>query len=57
MTITRKLAAAATALAAAAPALAHDGHGLIGTHWHATDALGFAAVIAIGAIAIWASRK
>ena len=35
---------------------AHNGHGLVGTHWHATDVLGFvAAVLAVG-VAVWLSR-
>jgi hypothetical protein len=34
---------------------AHDGHGLVGSHWHATDVWGFAAVGLMLAIAIWLS--
>ena len=30
-----------------APVWAHEGHGLWGSHWHATDVLGFAVVIAL----------
>ena len=39
-------------------AQAHEGHGLPGTHWHATDALGWAVAIALG-LAGWyfSSRK
>ncbi len=37
--------------------LAHDGHGLAGTHWHATDAWGFVVVGCLSAAAIWFSRK
>ena len=33
-------------------AWAHDGHGLSGAHWHAWDALGFAAAIVVG-LAAW----
>jgi hypothetical protein len=36
-----------------APAGAHDGHGLFGSHWHATDASGFIVAIAL-AVALWA---
>ena len=36
-----------------APVWAHDGHGLFGSHWHATDAIGFIVVIVL-AIAAWA---
>jgi hypothetical protein len=49
-----------TALAAALsslPALAHEGHGLFGSHWHATDALGFVGVALLVGIAVWLSRK
>jgi len=33
-------------------AWAHDGHGLAGSHWHAWDALGFAAAVVVG-VAAW----
>jgi len=38
-------------------ALAHDGHGMVGAHWHATDAWGFVAlgVVALAA-ALWFRR-
>ena len=40
----------------ATAAFAHNGHNLAGTHWHATDVLGFvAAAVAIG-VAVWLSR-
>jgi len=39
------------------PAWAHEGHGLFGSHWHATDALGFVALGALVALAVWLSRK
>jgi hypothetical protein len=39
------------------PALAHEGHGLMGGHWHATDALGFVGVAALLGLAVWMSRK
>ena len=35
---------------------AHDGHGLMGSHWHPTDAYGFVAFGLIFAIAIWLGR-
>jgi hypothetical protein len=49
--------AAASAMAAlSTTVLAHDGHGLSGSHWHSTDALGFVALaLAIGA-ALWLFR-
>jgi hypothetical protein len=39
------------------PAIAHEGHGLFGSHWHATDVLGFVAVGGLIALALWFSRK
>jgi hypothetical protein len=39
------------------PALAHEGHGLFGSHWHATDALGFIGVAGLVVFAIWMFRK
>ena len=38
-------------------AMAHDGHGLAGTHWHATDALGFAVSAALVAMAFYFGKK
>jgi hypothetical protein len=38
-------------------AVAHDGHGLGGTHWHATDTLGFVAVALVAAAAVWWSGR
>ena len=38
-------------------AQAHDGHGLGGSHWHPTDALGFIAVLVVVAAVWWAQRK
>jgi hypothetical protein len=39
-----------------AAASAHDGHGLAGSHWHATDSAGLVAVAALAALALWLSR-
>ena len=36
---------------------AHDGHGLISAHWHATDAWGFVVVGGLSVAAIWFARK
>ena len=36
---------------------AHDGHGLAGSHWHPTDALGFVALLVVVAAVWWARRK
>ena len=49
------IVAAASALAAL-PALAHDGHGLSGGHWHATDAWGLVGLATALAAAIWLTR-
>jgi len=38
-------------------ALAHDGHGMSGAHWHATDGLGFMVLAAIVGLALWATRR
>jgi hypothetical protein len=47
----------ALALALAAAQLhAHDGHGLAGGHWHATDASLWIA-LALAALALWWGRK
>jgi hypothetical protein len=51
------LALFASGLAAPGWALAHDGHGLFGTHWHATDALGFVAVALGLGLAWWFGKK
>jgi hypothetical protein len=48
---------ASLALLGSSSALAHDGHGLFGGHWHATDLLGFlAAAVGVAAVA-WFGRK
>jgi hypothetical protein len=41
----------------AGTAFAHDGHGLAGSHWHATDVWGFVVVGGLATLAIWVSRK
>ena len=51
-----------TALAAALSTLplavaAHEGHGLTGPHWHATDSWGFVALAVVAAAAIWWRTK
>ena len=42
---------------ASVSAQAHDGHGLLGSHWHATDALGFIGIALLVVAAIWWTRK
>ena len=49
--------AAAVLALLATHAQAHDGHGLTGSHWHASDSWGFVALAALVAMAIWSSRK
>ena len=46
-----------TAALTTLPAWAHEGHGLFGSHWHATDTLGFVALGALVALAVWLSKK
>jgi hypothetical protein len=36
---------------------AHEGHGLHGSHWHATDLWGYVAVGVLIAAIIWQARK
>ena len=45
------------ALLAPALARAHEGHGLTGAHWHATDTLGLVASAAAVALGLWWSGK
>ncbi len=52
----KRLTALVTTLTAL-PVFAHEGHGLFGSHWHATDAMGFVGVAALIGLAIWMSRK
>ena len=48
-------AVALALLAAKGLALAHDGHGMQDSHWHATDLLGLLVGLAIAALT-WRSR-
>lgn len=41
----------------AATARAHEGHGLEGSHWHATDTWGWVALALAAAAALWLSRR
>lgn len=46
-------------LGSAAPVsavFAHDGHGQVNAHWHATDAWGFVALGVMLVVAVWLSR-
>ena len=53
---TRAFTFFATLTAALSPAFAHEGHGLGGTHWHATDTLGFVAAGVAIAVAIYLGK-
>ena len=52
----RSAAVALTLLAANGLALAHDGHGMDGSHWHATDLLGLLVGLGVAALT-WRSGK
>ena len=51
------LAVLFTTLAPLGLAWAHEGHGLTGSHWHATDVWGFALALAVAAVMWWWSRN
>ncbi len=38
-------------------ASAHEGHGLFGSHWHATDTAGWIAALVAVAVGLWFYRK
>ncbi|MDD2545202.1 MAG: hypothetical protein PHI55_02845 [Burkholderiaceae bacterium] len=44
-------------LACSGAAFGHEGHGLAGGHWHASDSGGFVALAVAVAAAAWLSRK
>ncbi|MBI2747773.1 MAG: hypothetical protein HYX43_00145 [Burkholderiales bacterium] len=51
------LVASYAAFTRASTVFAHDGHGLDGSHWHATDVLGFVAAGCVAALAIWLANR
>jgi hypothetical protein len=53
---TSKMIAAGALLVRAGAGFAHEGHGLAGSHWHATDTFGLLLVGALAALALWLSR-
>ena len=56
-TLTALQSLTAFALASASSAVfSHDQHGLLGSHWHATDVWGFVALGGAIAVALWLSR-
>jgi hypothetical protein len=52
-----KTALASSLAALPLVALAHEGHGVHGAHWHATDLWGFFALAVVAAAALWWRRK
>jgi hypothetical protein len=54
---TIKLIALCALFIRANPVFSHENHGFIGSHWHASDVAGFAALGVLIALAIWLSRK
>jgi hypothetical protein len=50
-----KIVAAYAFSAGAGAVLAHDGHAMVGSHWHATDAMGFVALVCAVGVAVWMS--
>jgi hypothetical protein len=54
--ITSKFIAICSAYTWATASYSHDGHGLDGAHWHATDVAGFVALGVAIVAAIWLSR-
>jgi hypothetical protein len=53
---TTKFIAASALFTWTSGSFAHDGHGLQGSHWHASDVWGFVALGAMVVVAIWFSR-
>jgi hypothetical protein len=52
----KTFAISTSVLLTSAQVLAHDGHGMLGSHWHSTDTLGFIVVGAIFAATLWFAR-
>ncbi|MBS7806741.1 hypothetical protein [Variovorax sp. PCZ-1] len=55
--ITIKSIAACAVFLPATSAFSHEGHGFIGSHWHASDVASLAALGVLIAVAVWLSRK
>jgi hypothetical protein len=55
--ITTKFIALSALFARAGDVFAHEGHGFTGSHWHASDVAGLAALGVLIALAIWLSKK
>jgi hypothetical protein len=56
-TLSNKRLLAALSCGSITSVWAHEGHGLLGAHWHASDAFGFVALAAAIGLAVWISRK
>ena len=56
-TLTTLLIAACALFTGSSTVFAHDGHGLMGSHWHSTDVLGCVVVGGLAAAAIWLSGR
>jgi hypothetical protein len=54
---TTKIIALSALFARAGDVFAHEGHGFTGSHWHASDVAGLAALGVLIALAIWLSKK
>ncbi len=54
--LVKTLASSLLALTATA-SLAHEGHGLSGSHWHASDAFGYVVLGIAVVLAVWAARR
>jgi hypothetical protein len=55
--LTTKFIAISAVFIRAGDVLAHEGHGFTGSHWHASDAAGLAALGVLIALAVWLSKK
>ncbi|MEI6382145.1 MAG: hypothetical protein WCO80_00705 [Betaproteobacteria bacterium] len=36
---------------------AHDGHGIVSSHWHATDVMGYVLLAVLVGAYLWSQRK
>jgi hypothetical protein len=54
---TIKLIAISAIQLCASTAFSHENHGWVGSHWHASDVAGLAALGVLIAVAVWLSRK
>ncbi len=52
----KKISFATILAALSTGTFAHDGHGLLGSHWHATDTVGLLLVAVAAGLALWFSR-